>query len=52
MTGDDLVAAGFKPGRAFKSILAKDYDAQLEGRIADKEAALALARELTAAPGV
>ena len=52
MTGDDLVAAGFKPGRAFKSILAKVYDAQLEGRIADKEAALALARELTAAPGV
>lgn len=43
VSGDDLVAAGFKPGPAFKGILDRVYDAQLEGRVGDARAALELA---------
>jgi poly(A) polymerase len=34
VTGDDLIAAGYKPGPAFKKMLEAAEDAQLEGRIA------------------
>lgn len=44
--GDDLVAAGMRPGPAFRVILDRVYDAQLEGRLPDRESALALAHEL------
>jgi poly(A) polymerase len=39
LTGDDLIAMGYKPGPQFKEILAAVEDAQLEGRIADPEQA-------------
>lgn len=45
ITGDDLVAAGFRPGPAFKRILDAVYDAQLEGKIATREEAMQLARD-------
>jgi poly(A) polymerase len=45
LRGDDLIAAGYRPGPAFKEILAAVEDAQLEGRIAGKEDALAFVRE-------
>lgn len=44
VTGDDLVASGITPGPLFKSALDAAYDAQLEGRVASKAAALELAR--------
>jgi poly(A) polymerase len=40
ITGDDLSAAGLKPGPAFKQILDATYDEQLEGRVKTKEAAM------------
>lgn len=43
ITGDDLTAAGAPPGPAFKLALDAAYDAQLEGRIHNREAALQLA---------
>ncbi|MFN0134265.1 MAG: CCA tRNA nucleotidyltransferase [Phycisphaerales bacterium] len=46
LVGDDLIAAGFKPGPAFKTILDRIYDAQLEGQLDSKIAALELARRL------
>ncbi len=46
ITGDDLVAAGFQPGPAFKTILDRVYDAQLMARIATAEQALTLARRI------
>ncbi len=49
--GADLQAAGLKPGRHFGRVLAAAEDAQLEGRVATKEAAVALAVRLaTEAP--
>ncbi len=42
VTGDDLIAAGYRPGPAFAPILAAVEDAQLESRIQSKEEALAL----------
>jgi len=42
--GNDLVARGLTPGPAFKRVLDAVYDAQLEGSVQDKEAALALAQ--------
>ena len=42
LTGDDLIAAGYKPGPAFKKILREVEDAQLEGKIATKEEAFKL----------
>lgn len=39
--GDLLVAQGFKPGPAFKAILDRVYDAQLEGRVTEVAQALA-----------
>jgi poly(A) polymerase len=49
ITGDDLLAAGLEPGPAFKTILDEVYDAQLELRIASREAALALALDVAGA---
>ena len=43
ITGDDLTAAGLRPGPAFKRILEAVYDAQLEGRVNDRESALRMA---------
>jgi len=40
VTGDDLIAAGYEPGPRFKEILGAVEDAQLEGRIATREAAM------------
>jgi tRNA nucleotidyltransferase/poly(A) polymerase len=44
VTGDDLIALGFKPGPAFKNILDRVYDEQLEGLIVDRAQALELVR--------
>ena len=45
ITGDDRVAAGYEPGPEFKRVLYEVYDAQLEGRVADRAAALSLMRQ-------
>jgi poly(A) polymerase len=44
LTGDDLIAIGIPSTPALGTILYALYDAQLEGGIASKEAAIALAR--------
>jgi len=49
LTGDDLVAAGWRPGRLFKTVLNDVYDAQLEHRIHSKDEALRLAESLKSA---
>jgi poly(A) polymerase len=46
LTGDDLTGAGFSPGPIFRRILERVYDAQLEGRIADRSQALELAHKI------
>ena len=46
LTGDDLKAAGFKPGPDYKRLLDAVRDAQLEGHIGTFEEALALAERL------
>jgi poly(A) polymerase len=43
VTGDDLTAAGLKPGPVFKRVLDAVYDAQLEDRVRTKAEALAMA---------
>ena len=40
VTGDDLIAAGYVPGPKFREILEAVEDAQLEGRLLSREAAL------------
>jgi poly(A) polymerase len=45
VTGADLIAAGYRPGPAFKKMLEAAEDAQLEGRIASAEQGLALVRQ-------
>ncbi|MHB8302318.1 MAG: CCA tRNA nucleotidyltransferase [Acidobacteriaceae bacterium] len=42
ITGDDLIALGYRPGPDFKAMLTLAEDAQLEGSIATREQALAL----------
>jgi poly(A) polymerase len=44
ITGDDLIAAGYKPGPQFKDLLTAVEDAQLDGSISTKEEALELVR--------
>jgi len=44
ITGDDLIAGGFRPGPHFKGILDALYDAQLEDRIKDRAEGLDLAK--------
>jgi len=46
LTGDDLIAAGYKPGPQFKELLTAVEDAQLEGAISTKEEALSLVESL------
>jgi poly(A) polymerase len=48
VSGDDLVAMGYRPGPAFREVLEEVYDAQLEGRAATADEALALARRIAA----
>jgi poly(A) polymerase len=43
ITGDDLTAAGFSPGPAFKQALTAAYDAQLENRIQTRDQAMQIA---------
>jgi poly(A) polymerase len=45
LTGRELIAAGYKPGAAFKQMLQAAEDAQLEGVIGSPEEALKLVRE-------
>jgi poly(A) polymerase len=40
ITGDDLIAAGYAPGPRFREILEAVEDAQLEGRLSSREAAM------------
>jgi poly(A) polymerase len=44
VTGDDLIAAGHIPGPKFREILSAVEDAQLEGRLRSREAALEFVR--------
>jgi poly(A) polymerase len=44
VTGGDLIAAGYTPGPLFKEILGAVEDAQLEGRLASREAAMEYVR--------
>jgi poly(A) polymerase len=46
ISGDDLRAAGYAAGPRFRDVLTHVRDAQLESRIASREEALHLAREL------
>ncbi len=45
ITGDDLIAAGYKPGPQFKEFLTAVEDAQLDGKISTKEEAMELVKE-------
>jgi poly(A) polymerase len=45
ITGRELIAAGYKPGAAFKQMLRAVEDAQLEGTIATEEEAMRLIRD-------
>jgi poly(A) polymerase len=45
LTGDDLVALGYRPGPRFRAMLDAVWDAQLEGTIRTPEEARALVRE-------
>jgi poly(A) polymerase len=42
VTGTDLIAAGYRPGPAFKAMLTAAEDAQLEGEVTTPDQALAL----------
>ena len=42
LTGDDLIALGYRPGPDFREMLTLIEDAQLEGNIQSREEALAL----------
>jgi poly(A) polymerase len=46
ITGNDLIAAGYKPGPQFKEWLTAVEDAQLEGAIQTKEEALSLVERM------
>lgn len=50
LRGDDLIEAGLEAGPVFARVLEGVYDAQLEGRVGDRDTALRLAAEL-AHPG-
>jgi poly(A) polymerase len=51
VTGDDLIAAGYEPGPQFKKILAAVEDAQLEGRLHNREEATTfVSREFPVSP--
>jgi len=46
ITGRDLINSGYEPGPVFKRVLGKVYDKQLDGDIADAEAAMIMAVEI------
>jgi poly(A) polymerase len=46
LTGNDLIAAGYKPGPGFKAMLEAAEDAQLEGSVKTKQQALRLVQEM------
>ncbi|MCP5120210.1 MAG: hypothetical protein GY953_56155 [bacterium] len=46
LNGDDLIAAGYTPGPEFARVLTAVEDAQLEGKIQNREQALGLAQTL------
>ncbi len=46
LTGDDLVASGWRPGREFKLILQSVRDAQLDGELINRDDAFILATRL------
>jgi tRNA nucleotidyltransferase/poly(A) polymerase len=48
LTGDDLIAHGLRPGKAFKTILEAIRDAQLERKITTRDEGLALAESFMA----
>jgi poly(A) polymerase len=50
ITGRDLIAAGYRPGMQFKEMLEAAEDAQLEGLVTEKTAALKMLRERFGAP--
>jgi poly(A) polymerase len=47
VTGDDLKGMGLKPGPRFREILLAVEEAQLEGRLQDRESALEFARSIS-----
>jgi poly(A) polymerase len=47
VTGDDLKGMGLQPGPRFKEILLAVEEAQLEGRLLDRESALQFARSMS-----
>ncbi|MCL4221505.1 MAG: hypothetical protein KJZ65_09040 [Phycisphaerales bacterium] len=52
VSGDDLIAAGFRPGPGFGDLLDRVYDAQLEGEIRDRAEGIRRAAELASDIGV
>jgi len=45
LTGEDLIAAGYKPGPGFREMLTSAEDAQLEGEVTTKDEALRMIAE-------
>jgi poly(A) polymerase len=45
ITGRDLIEAGYEPGPRFKEVLTAVEDAQLEGRLKSREAAMDFVRK-------
>jgi poly(A) polymerase len=52
LTGEDLIAAGYRPGPKFRAMLTAAEDAQLEGTVATRQDALELVRERFGEPEV
>lgn len=50
LTGNDLIAAGYRPGPRFREMLTAAEDAQLEGAITTREAALQLIEQRFGTP--
>jgi poly(A) polymerase len=50
LTGKELIAAGYRPGPEFKTMLEAAEDAQLEGTVATTEEAMAVVRERFGSP--
>jgi poly(A) polymerase len=48
VSGDDLIAAGMKPGPVFKELLERVREAQLDGVIHSKDEGLALVGRILA----
>ncbi len=48
VSGEDLIAFGLRPGPAFRVILERIYDAQLDGGVSGRAEAIELARDLAA----